>query len=274
MKKIILACDGLHFPEAAFQFASTLHDKNPILLTGVFLPQISYANVWSYANGMGAPVFVPTLGESETETIESNIRQFEHKCSTVQMDYSIRKDFSDLALPELQKESRFADLMIIGSQAFYEDMGVNSAESYMRDALHHTECPIIIVPDKLKFPTSVILAYDGTEDNLFAIKQFSYLFPEFSDLLTTLLYVHKSAKKEIPKEPFIEEWAARHFSDLTINSLELDAKHYLTTWIGDKKDSLLVSGSFGRSNISELFRKSFVTDVIRDHQVPVFIAHK
>ena len=86
--------------------------------------------------------------------------------------------------------------------------------------------------------------------------------------------MHESAKKEIPQEAFIEEWASRHFTNLTITSLQMDAKHYLATWLSDKKDSLLVSGSFGRTTVSQLFRKSFVTDVIRDHQIPVFIAHK
>ena len=76
------------------------------------------------------------------------------------------------------------------------------------------------------------------------------------------------------KEAFIEEWASRHFSNLTITSLKMDAGKYFATWMGDKKESLLVSGSFSRSGVSQLLRKSFVKEVIEAHKVPVFIAHK
>jgi hypothetical protein len=37
MKKILLAFDGEHFSEGAFEFASSLNRKERILLTGVFL---------------------------------------------------------------------------------------------------------------------------------------------------------------------------------------------------------------------------------------------
>ena len=39
MKKIILAFEGTHFSEGAFEFARKLNELRPILLTGVFLPQ-------------------------------------------------------------------------------------------------------------------------------------------------------------------------------------------------------------------------------------------
>ena len=77
MKKVLIAFDGFHFSQSAFDFALALNEKHQILLTGVFLPQISYANVWSYADGMGTPLFVPALEKTETESIEKNIRVLE-----------------------------------------------------------------------------------------------------------------------------------------------------------------------------------------------------
>jgi hypothetical protein len=53
MKKILLAFDDSHFSTGAFEFARQLNDLRPILLTGVFIPQLSYANLWSYATGIG-----------------------------------------------------------------------------------------------------------------------------------------------------------------------------------------------------------------------------
>ena len=48
MKTIILAFDGVHFSEGAFEFARRLNESQPVLLTGVFLPQAELSNLWSY----------------------------------------------------------------------------------------------------------------------------------------------------------------------------------------------------------------------------------
>jgi hypothetical protein len=37
---------------------------------------------------------------------------------------------------------------------------------------------------------------------------------------------------------------------------------------------MLVAGAFGRSEFSNLFKKSFLTDIIKDHKIPVFVGHK
>ena len=70
----------------------------------------------------------------------------------------------------------------------------------------------------------------------------------------------------------IEELAARHFN-LTITKLSSDNKNEITNWFYRQKDSMVVSGSFGRSGLSKLFIKSFVIDLIKENKTPVFIAH-
>jgi hypothetical protein len=71
----------------------------------------------------------------------------------------------------------------------------------------------------------------------------------------------------------VEELVARHFPDLTLCGLDIDLKKYLSTWLSEQKGAILVSGAFGRSFISRLFRHSFIAKVISDHKLPVFIAH-
>jgi hypothetical protein len=274
MKKVMIAFDGFHFSDSAFRFASALNEKNQILLTGVFLPQISYANIWTYADGMGTPLFVPALEKSETETIEKNIHHFEELCVRNQIEFRVRRDFNDLALPELKRESRFADLTLIGSHYFYTNMGAGDPNTYLRDALHDVECPAIVVPEKFAIPNSNILAYDGSASSVFAIKQFIYTLPELSENKTLLVYISKDEEPQIPDEPFIEELLARHFKDLTVTKLNIDAKNYFSTWMADKKTSILVCGSYGRSSFSNIVKKSFVAEVIKDHQLPVFVAHR
>src|SRR5689334_22047646 len=67
MKKIILAFDGVHFSEGAFEFAKRINEEEPILLTGIFLPQANYANLWSFAKARTEPLYVPLVEADETE---------------------------------------------------------------------------------------------------------------------------------------------------------------------------------------------------------------
>lgn len=273
MKKIILAFDGIHFSEGAFEFARRLNELQPVLLTGIFFPQAAYANLWSYTEAMGV-AFVPLIVADESEQVEKNIAHFEKRCVANGIDYRVHKDFFDFALPELKKESCYADLLILGSELFYKNISNDLPNDYLEEALHNVACPVILVPEKFDFPESIILAYDGSEDAVFAIKQFAYLFPELTKKKTLLVYSHEDETKDFPDKVQMEELVARHFKDLTLYRLDLNPKKYFAGWLLEKKSPILVSGAYGRSGLSKLFKKSFLKDVIAVHRLPVFIAHK
>lgn len=274
MKKIILAFDGSHFSEGACEFAKNLNEKNPVLLIGAFLPQVDYANLWSYSGGgMTGPLFIPLVEGEDSEAVKKNVERFEKFCEKNGIEFRVHKDFYDFALPELRKESRFADLLLLGGETFYENIGTEEPNDYLKDALHGVECPVVVVPEKYEFPQSNILTYDGTEGSVFAIKQFAYLFPELTDNKTVLIYVNEKGDERFPEEVSIEELAARHFKDLTLVRLKANPKKYFISWLLENKGAILVSGAFSRSAFSRSFRKSFVTDAIKEHRLPLFIAH-
>ena len=272
MKKIIIAFDGVNFSEGAFEFARKLNELQPILLTGVFLPQAELEYLWSFSDVAGG-FYVPVSEFSETELIKVNIEKFEKLCLANDIDFRVHRDFSTFAMPELKKESCYADLMIIGSQSFYKSIGTGSPNEYLENTLRTVECPVIIVPEKFDFPESFILAFNGSKEAVFAIKQFAYLFPEFADKETILVYANDNIDKDIPDKIQMEELTARHFSKLSLLKMNLNPKNYFRKWVLEKKSAMLISGSYGRSGLSQLFKKSFVKDVIADHHLPVFIAH-
>ena len=275
MKKILLAFDGPHFSDAAFEFTRMMNETQPILVTGIFLPQTNYANLWSYSGGgISGPVYIPLVENDDAELIEKNIIRFKSLCHNNNIDYRVHDDFTDFALPELKKETEFADLLIVGSGSFYENIGTGEPNEYLEDALHGVECPVIVVPEKFDFPKNNILAYDGSKSAIYAIKQFAYLFPELTKNRTLLVYANEEADGKIPDEAFIEELAARHFPDLTVMKLAINPRKHFAAWLSEKEASILVSGSFGRSMISRLIRKSFITNVIKEHKLPVFITHR
>lgn len=272
MKKILLAFDGTHFSEGAFELARKLNKLDPILLTGAFLPQAQFSNLWSYADSAVSP-YIPLVEKGESELVLENISRFEKLCRENSIDYRVHKDFYDFALPELKRESLYADLLILGTEVFFHSID-NDPNEFLLETLHDVKCPVLLVPEKFEFPESILLAYDGSESSVYAIKQFAYLFPEFRHSETLLVYADPDAAKDFPDKVQIEELATRHFRNLTLFKLDLDPKKYFKGWVADKRSAMLVCGSFGRSGVSQLFKKSFVKDIIDEHRLPVFIAHK
>ena len=97
---------------------------------------------------------------------------------------------------------------------------------------------------------------------------------ELASSQTLLVYANDDAEEDFPDKIQIEELAARHYSDLTLFKLDINPEKYFSLWISEKRSAMLVSGSFGRSGLSQLFKRSFVKDIVFDHRLPVFIAHK
>jgi hypothetical protein len=177
MRKILIAFDGTHYSEAALEFALRLNQKNPVLLTGAFIPQTDIANLLSYHDGSSSGSgFIPLVGDDSREEIQKNIRRFENYCVDHNIEHRVHKDYFDFAIPELKKETRFADLLIISSESYYANMSGEPNE-YLEEMLHEAECPVILVPNIFDFPAYNVLTYDGTESSVHAIKQFAYLLP-------------------------------------------------------------------------------------------------
>ena len=129
------------------------------------------------------------------------------------------------------------------------------------------------MPQNFDFPDNVILTYDGSESSIYAIKQFSYVLSEFCNKEAVIAYEGKKDEEDLPDKILIHELAARHFNALSFLKFGKDNFKF-SSWINERKGALLVTGSYGRSGFSELLRKSFAGEIIRKHQLPVFIAHK
>jgi len=106
-----------------------------------------------------------------------------------------------------------------------------------------------------------------------ALKQFCYLLPQFTDLPTEFIYVRDETSDNIPDLDNLKSFTRVHFSSMNFAKLNFNAARYFSTWIGEKQQVLMVSGSFGRSPFSYIGKSSFAQQVIHDHKMPLFIAH-
>jgi nucleotide-binding universal stress UspA family protein len=274
MKKILLAVAENKLPEDAFEFIRQLNEINPVLVTGVFLREIIYITepAISYYGGSGVPVYSAETEAYSREEIKKRIDWFETACQKNNIEYRVHDDTDDLIVHELVKETRFADLLVVSAEVFYQISEIAEPEGYFKSILHLAECPVLIVPQKFSFPQNSVLTYDGSESSVYAIKQFAYVLNEFCNKEAVVVF-ESSEEETMPDEVLIHELAARHFNALTFLMLSKD-RFRLSEWAKAKHSPILVTGSYSRSDFSEIFRKSFVSAIIRDHKMPVFIAHK
>jgi nucleotide-binding universal stress UspA family protein len=274
MKKIIIAFDGKHFSEGAMQMASWINEQEPALMTGVFLSPIDYREVIGYTGmGMGTPVVMPPFQEDDA-LVKANISRFQERCEKEGFEYRIHKDTELFALQELINETRFADLLILSSELFYENIDHHQPNDYLKKTLQSSECPVMLVPEHFLKPFNIVFSYDGKASSVFAMRQFTYLFPSCGKMDAMVVCASEESDAEIPQAALMEELVARHYESVTIEHLAGENREGLTRWINERRGSLLVTGAFGRGELSSIFRKSFVTDLIRQHRIPIFIAHR
>jgi nucleotide-binding universal stress UspA family protein len=274
MRKVLLALDGEHFPKGAFEMASSMHREEPILLTGVFLSPVDLSKIVAYT-GLEAVPLMPSLVDSDySEQVQKNINLFQQKCISEGLEFRVHNDAENLPLASLVKETRFADLVLISRESFFSNISKNQPNEYMQEFLKKSDCPVLIVPDTQEIPERIVLLYDGDASSLFAIKQFAYLFPDKCSLPVTLIQATISADDRLEDQELVSELAARHFPDLTLQEVALHDRREAAAFLSGQEKSLLVTGAYGRSIFSNLFRKSFADELIQRLALPLFIAHK
>lgn len=272
MKKILFLCDGDNFSAGAFQFIKLIRANEPLFIKGIFFTPVEFGELIPVSFMPIAQPYV-RLKEEEETMVEKSKQQFVEACRSARIKFHIHEKSEGWDRNLFRKESRFADLVVVGSSLFASEMLADQPSFFMQEALRETEAPVVIVPDNFDEVQRLAIGYDGQPETIFALKQFTYLFPELTDLPAEFVYAKAEGSDEIPDKELLEEYASLHFNSLAASKLHFDPKKYFSTWLEEKKNVMLIAGSYSRSMASNVFRPSFVDDVIRNHVSPVFIAH-
>ncbi|HEX4852404.1 MAG TPA: universal stress protein [Puia sp.] len=272
MKKILFLCDGDNFSAGAFQLIKLMRADEPLFIKGIFFTPVDFNELIPVSFMPIAQPYV-RLKEEEDTLVEKSKQQFADACQSARIKFHIYEKSEGWDRNLFKKESRFADLVVVGSSLFSSEMMEDQPCFFMQEALRETEAPVMIVPDNFEEVQRLAIGYDGKPETIFALKQFIYLFPQLTDLPAEFVYVKAEGSDEIPHKELLEEYASAHFNSLAASKLHFDPKKYFSTWLEEKKNVMLVAGSYSRSMASNVFKPSFVDEVIRNHVSPVFIAH-
>ncbi|HLZ86926.1 MAG TPA: hypothetical protein VKQ52_06800 [Puia sp.] len=272
MKKIIVPFEGGAFRTELLEFVKDLNCRSKVFLTAAFVPEVDYAQLWTPSATVESDMYLPAAVD-EDKLIARNSTKLSRFCETHSIGLRIHEDRFDFALAAIKKETRFADLLLLSSRHFFEVIDESQPNAYMTRILHESECPVMLLPEEPRMPGEIVLAYDGTSASVYAIRQFAYLFPEFANIRTTLIYVDPKGKGEIPDHDSVRELGRLHFRNFRMLRLSMCTDTFYDTWIGLTTNPWLVAGAFGRSDWSRLLCHSFISRMIREHNVPIFLAH-
>jgi len=272
MKKILFLCDGDNFPQGAFRFMQQLRDTEAILAKGLFFTSIDTEQLIPIGF---MPISEPyvKLKEEEKIVLKKSQERFIKECESHGIKCQINPYTGSWDKELFIKESRFADLVVLSEELFCRDILDVQPNYFMGETLRVSECPVIVVPENFESVDRLAIAYDGGKEALFALKQFAYLFPEYTDLPADFVHIKDEQEDDIPDRELLQEYAGSHFDSLFASKLHFNAKKYFPAWLESKKNVFLVAGSYSRSSISNAFRQSFADKVISKHACPVFIAH-
>jgi hypothetical protein len=271
MKRILFAGGGNNFPKGAFEFLKSLHGIEQISVKGLFFSPMGYQHRIPVSHiSSDAPYL--RLKEKEPVSIESSKALFAEQCDANHIKYDIHDNKEQWDKNIFAGQSRFADLVVLSRELFYADTHIDDPAIYLHKALHLSECPVMLVPELFSRFERLVVAYDGSKESLFALKQLCYLFPQYTDLPTEIVYVNQEDTDEIPDIAMLSDYCRVHFENLNFEKLHLKPGQF-GSWIIRKKNALLASGSFGRSSFSYASRRSFIEAVTHDQHMPVFIAH-
>ncbi len=274
MKQVLFVSAGQEFPKGPFNFLRLMQQHERVHARALFFKPVDYASLSAVAANCSADLTpILDLEEKEIETIHIQKNQFTRQCQDHYISNTINENEKAWDKDLLIKESRFADLILISGQLFYADAADRQPNQYLQEALHAAECPVLIIPETFTTVQHLFLAYDGSKESIFALKEFCHLFPQLCDLPTEIVYVNEDPGNAIPEIERLRQFTRLKFNSMNFAKLHFKAAEYFAAWISEKQNVLLVSGSFGRAPFSYLIKRSFADHIIHDHQLPLFIAH-
>ncbi|MCW3123845.1 MAG: hypothetical protein JWQ38_3337 [Flavipsychrobacter sp.] len=274
MKKILLAFDGNHFSENIFETLKEINKHQPVLAVGFFLPAVDYTELlYSFGGVPSGPIYIAEAMPGNPEIVEKNIIKFEQLCAEHGIQCAVHEDYTRPVMATIQEETRFADLLLIDGKTFYENSDKEVHHEYITNTLHKSECPVMVIPGRYSQPQSIIFTYDGSEQSVFAIKQFYYLFPFYSEIRVFLVNF-SSAKTDLPQRDHIYELLQCYYKNITITKLNIHSKEEIEHWLESNNSPIFVTGSHGRSLFSEFIHHSFASTLIKNNNHFIFTAHK
>lgn len=278
MEKILLAIDAVNLNMPALDFACYIGRLTNSKVTGVFLENLVADERPVLKKAYGNRYLDWEIDESSTQyrdkrqLIDKNILLFKEACEKRSVRCNIHRDRGTPA-HEIINESRYADLIITDASTSFNKRYEGMPTEFEKDILKEAECPVIVAPQTFDGIDEIIFAYNSSRSAAFAIKQFTYLFPEFDDRKITVLQVNKEGVWADHDKYNLREWLQNRYSAIGFEAVKGDAEDKLFDYLLKRKNAFVVLGAYGRNSVSRFFKPSHADLLIKTITQPIFISH-
>ncbi len=278
MKKILVAINAANPDKNSLEFASYLGRLTNSKITGVFLENAAYketlnqniTNERNYITGQLNQHAVPQL--DRTELIEKNISTYKEVAANKGVNLVLHHD-KGIPAYELIEESRYADMIVLDGATSFNKQFEGTPTNFIKDVLKSTECPVIIAPENFEAIDEVVFTYDGSASSVFAIKQFTYLFPQLHDKKISVLHINDTGEWKDVNRFKLKELLKNYYYDLHFEVLKGNIYNSLVEFVFTRKNTFLVMGAYGRNTLSRIIKPSRADLIIKTIPQPIFIAH-
>lgn len=278
MKRILLAIDAVNPNVSTMEFACYLGRLTKSKLTGVFLepaaqPQQAVACA-QQSNGYMDWVLGPQSSGQQVNSgiIEKSIFNFQQGCIKREVNYMLHRGHG-LPAQQMISESRYADIIVTGAETSFNKNYEGCPTTFVRDLLKKAECPVVIAPENFEDVDEIIFAYNGTSSAMFAMKQFTYLFPQLYNKNVHIVQVNETGQWPAHDRSELKIWLKQHYINFTFEAIQGEAGTGLFNYLLNRKNIFLVMGAYGRNFLSQFFYPSQADHLIQIVTQPIFIAH-
>jgi len=276
-KKMLYVTDVLKTDPVTLDFACFLCNLSNSRLTGVFLQNLRRetrpaAMMKKKAIEGGIDIKTDNPDELKERCTSDNIQLFKEACEKRGISGIVHRD-GGVPLEEVIIESRYADLLMIDAGTSFSAQTESVPTHFVTDVLADAECPVVVLPESFERLHKLAFTYDGRPSSVFAIKQFTYLFPELREHPVVVITIAEH-NRPLPDEKYkLNEWLHNHYEDIDFIVIDSAVKTGLLDSLLLRKDDFIVMGAFGRNAFSSFVTPSHATPVLKLITQPMFIAH-
>lgn len=278
MKKILYVTDALKLAPATLDFACYLCNLSHSRLVGVFLENLdnevrTTRVLKEVAMESGISIQSDSPQEIKDQYTSDNIQLFRKGCEQRDVIGIVHRD-GGIPLEDVIIESRYADLLLIDASTSFSAGKEAVPTRFVTDVLADAECPVVVLPERFEGLNKLVFTYDGRSSSVFAIKQFTYLFPELKEHPVVVITIMEG-RKPVPEERYrLKEWLHDHYTDIDFVIMEGEVKTGLLDSLLLRTNDFIVMGAYGRNAFSTLFTPSHAKPVLKLVAQPIFIAHQ
>jgi nucleotide-binding universal stress UspA family protein len=270
MKKILIILNESEMPQHVIKSALRIGQESKSFLEAIFINDLNNMNAdYPFPNDLyltNDRVTNEMSIEASKKRLENSVQEFKDKCIEKGIAYKIEIDKS-VSIKHLIKLSSYADLIIT-------DATSDSIEYSLKDLLADAHCPLLLISKNAVVVEKIYVAYDGSTSSMYALKMFSYIFPEYKNFNIHFFQISKSEDSEITQLNELESWVAQHYANANYELIKGNTDIELMEHIRyDAEKTILVMGAYSGSSIRRLFLKSTADAIIKNTNVSLFITH-